>query len=184
MIFMEIISWIVKGYVMFEASRTFITNRPLPIQVRPMVVYYAFVVINYVFWMVPHSKIQPFVLPVYSLINTWTFLISGITTWIIIECLYSKYTGVRIFVNKYRKFIFKVLILLLIVFFYVKIIEYYKIEYGTCLPVKPYDYFMHRYIVQAKSRFWQSFYNFFMILVLVIAMCTCCYFFMVPISIA
>ena len=184
MIFMEIISWIVKGYVMFEVSRTFITNRPLPIQVRPMMVYYAFVVCNYVFWMIPHSKIQPFVLPVYSLINTWTFLITGIITWIIIECLYSKYAVVRIYVNKYRKFIFRVLISLLILFFYVKIIEYYKVEFRTCLPVNPYDYFMHSYRMQAQYKFWQSFYNFCMALVLVIAMCTCCFFFMVPISIA
>ena len=182
--FMEIILWIAKTYVVYKVYEIMIEKEYLPLVVMPAVAHCTLLMVDHMFWMMPYRIILPFVISVHSLINTWTFIIFGITIWIIIEYLYVKCLRVRIFVNTYRKYLYRALILLLILYIYVTIIRFTKDNNAKCLPVNPYDYFMHSYRLQARYKFWQNFYYAFLSSWLIIVLSICFYFLMVPISIA
>lgn len=181
---MGIILWIVKAYVVYKVYEIMIEKEYLPLVVMPVAVHCTLLLVDQLFWMMPYKKIFPLVVSVHSFVNTWTFLVFGITAWVIIEYLYVKYVPVRIFVNIYRKRFFSVFIFVLIVNFYVTIVEYNKDDFGVCLPLDPYDYFMYSYRLKARYRFWKNFYDVFLASGVILTLSICFYFLLIPISIA
>jgi hypothetical protein len=184
MTFTEVISWIVKGYIVVELAKAFLNRRPVPSWVYVFIAYYFCSLAWLLFWTLPHSRIFPVVFVVYNFVCTWTFLAFVLSTWVFIEYLFYKYARVRVFVEKNRKYFFGALFLVLGVICYVWVIQFNAVDNGVCRKVQPFEYFMYPYKMQARNRFWVVCYSFFLVSVLLIGSFACCFVFSVPISIA